>query len=571
MVKLPLRNIIELEELTRLQSDPLSPLYRHFLSVAQFRARYAPLPSTVARAVAALQARAIAVTGSDSQIVYAVAPAATVERAFGVRLGYMRSPHARVRIAAVQPPALAGDLSALHADVLGLAAAPRPQSGLTRALPAGDSRRSPIGPYWFDDLKQAYAYPSYRQLDGRGTTIATVSYSDFSDADAAAYFAHELLGGPRGLGPEPIIAHRRLGGEPFDPNNGDSQEADVDVQQAAGSAPGARVIGVSVPSAGEGFLYGYSALVERNDVDIISTSYSGCELFYTPAYNGGIDQTHILRAYHELFLQGNAQGITFVFSSGDNAGLPCPQPGYVLKPDQGKIYRDLPGTSYWSSDPNVTSVGGTNLTTTHVEGHTTSLYRRESAIHDTLLAPVDQFGFGNYISNALWGSGGGASVVFAKPWYQQLVDNGSPMRTDPDIAMQMGGCPYYDDGHGKNVPILCGKDDSQSVDVIDGTLLGFIGTSLAAPEFAGTLAVLEQAQGGARMGNANGYIYRLAQTAAAVSAIHQGMPASNGIVQIARGQRGYNPVYGVGTPIVNAFIGVPFAALAGNPQTSTNP
>ena len=60
----------------------------------------------------------------------------------------------------------------------------------------------------------------------------------------------------------------------------------------------------------------YTDVDEDNLVDVANSSFGGCELFYTAPYNGGVDMTGILKVYHALFQQGNAQGITFVASSG---------------------------------------------------------------------------------------------------------------------------------------------------------------------------------------------------------------------------------------------------------------
>jgi len=573
LVKLPLRNAAELEELTRLQSDPQSLVYRKFLTVAQFRARYAPLPATMQQAILALRASGLQVTKAESQLLHVSAPAANIERAFGVHLGIARDTKGTLEVVADVAPTVSKGLAALNATVVGLnyQIAPRPLSRRVSAI--GQNREAPNGTYWFDDLKQAYSYPTYAPFNGMGVTIATVGESDFSDSDAALYFNHELLGGPKSLAPAPTLARLLLGGAPFDPNTGISDEANVDVQQSGGSAPGATIVGVDVPSVPEGFLVGYAAIDELNFADIVSTSYGSCELTYLPAYNNGIDQTYILRAYHDLFLQGNSQGITFLFASGDEAGIACPQPGYFLLPNTGKIYKDLPGTSIWSDDPNVTSVGGTNLVTSYIKGKLTSTYVRENAYADRSLGPIDQFGFGNNISNALWGSGGGPSVIFKKPWYQDLVGVGSDMRTDPDVSMQMGGCPGYVNSEGEPIREECGKDDSSGLAFIGGQAFAFIGTSLSTPEFAGLLAVLEQAQGNVRFGNVNGYIYRLAHTNTMFGrpVFHQGIPGTNGVVQVAPGQLGYNQIVGVGTPISNNFLLLPYAPLAGDPQTPSNP
>lgn len=572
MVHLPLRNRAQLEKMVNLQSDPKSPLYRHWLTPAQFRANFGPSPAAISAATAALKAQGLTITRVDSQMIHVRGTASAVQRAFNVHLGNVRGREGELRLAAREAPTVPAALAAQNATVVGLAytVPPKPDSV---AVPL--NRYGSTGPYWFDDLKQAYDYPAYPTLDGSGVTIATVGYSDFSSEDARLYFNHELLGLAKSdLAPAPVPKHLAFpGSEKFNAESGTSEEADLDVQQAAGSAPGATVVGIAAPTYGEGFLFAYSFIIDENFADIVSTSYGECELFYTPAYNFGSDYTPILLAYHDLFLQGNSQGITFLFSSGDDSGRTCPEPGYINNPGAGKVYKDVPGTSIWSDDPDVTSVGGTNLQTTpNPNPNATPLpvsaskYVSENANADVVVGTYDPYGTGNFIDNGLWGSGGGASAIFPAPSYQAGSNTGSMMRVSPDVAMHMGGCPYY----GKSVTVKCNKNDSADVAVVGGEYVGLIGTSASSPEFAGVLAVAEQATGGLRFGNANVLIYELAAAQSTYNAFHQGEPGWNGVVTTGMAP-GYNPIIGNGTPDVRNFIGLPFAVPAGNPQTPTNP
>jgi subtilase family serine protease len=79
----------------------------------------------------------------------------------------------------------------------------------------------------------------------------------------------------------------------------------------------------SEPFAGAIFA-GYVDADEDNAVNVLSSSFGGCELFYFPAWNHGVDCRGILTALHELLMQGNSQGITFLASSGDSAGKSVP-------------------------------------------------------------------------------------------------------------------------------------------------------------------------------------------------------------------------------------------------------
>jgi len=60
----------------------------------------------------------------------------------------------------------------------------------------------------------------------------------------------------------------------------------------------------------------------------------------------------LLKTFHALFEQGNAQGITFVASSGDNGALECESAAFVNNPTNGTNF--VLGVSSPANDPNVT-------------------------------------------------------------------------------------------------------------------------------------------------------------------------------------------------------------------------
>src|SRR5581483_6236595 len=96
-----------------------------------------------------------------------------------------------------------------------------------------------------------------------------------------------------------------------------------------------------------------------NKADVVNSSFGLCELYYTKAYNGGQDFTSIVQLQHDIFRQGNAQGITFVSASGDSGAYGCVDP-------TGSFY--VKGVQNPADDPNDTAVGGTNLVTTFSQG-----------------------------------------------------------------------------------------------------------------------------------------------------------------------------------------------------------
>ena len=144
--------------------------------------------------------------------------------------------------------------------------------------------------------------------------------------DIAAMFDHEKFTAVTGKA-APTVDHRadRRRRRRFDPDG--SFEASLDVQQVLGGAPGAHVTLVDIPDLSDfniiGGLLSTSSSTEHSD-DIVNSSFGGCEAAVhcprTTAAPTTLDLLHTKR----IFPQGNAEGITFVASSGDEAGLACP-------------------------------------------------------------------------------------------------------------------------------------------------------------------------------------------------------------------------------------------------------
>ncbi len=193
-----------------------------------------------------------------------------------------------------------------------------------------------------------------------------------------------------------------------------------------------------------------------------------------------------------------------------------------------------------------------------------SQYVSENALGDPEV-PYDPYSIGKVVSGGYWGAGGGVSAVFRKPPYQTLVVTGSRHRTVPDIGMHVGGCPF-----GISVQ-PCGPDRSDGIAAIGGGLYGLIGTSLAAPEFAGALALYVQVHG--RQGNFNNYLYAQAflQNNHGAKAYHRNQPGFDGACSNAYPPKGYNYLVGVGTPRIRTLLGFDYLPLAGDPQTPSNP
>ena len=192
-------------------------------------------------------------------------------------------------------------------------------------------------------------------------------------------------------------------------------------------------------------------------------------------------------------------GVTFVASSGDSGAAP--------------------GVSYPAVSPNVMGVGGTTLSLAN----------------------------GGYGSESGWsGSGGGISKYYSQPSYQKgVVTQSSTARTVPDVAMDAdpnSGVPVYDNyDNGASSPWL---------------QVG--GTSLAAPMWAGVIAIANQGRVLNGAGTLNGQADTLPKLYSLPSSnFHDVTTGNNGYAAKA----GYDLVTGLGSPIVNQLV----SSLAGVP------
>jgi kumamolisin len=390
---------------------------------------------------------------------------------------------------------------------------------------------------------------------GKGVTVGVLMEGAYNPSDMTAFFAHEKLAVPK------MSTVNINGGAAYDPDG--STETHLDMQQVGGMAPNAKVILYNLPDlSDDNIIDGLLTIINDNKADVVNMSFGGAELFYTPDYNGGDDYTGMLGIYDDIFKLGNALGITFVASSGDQGALSAPPPA-CFEPDATSACGAMQASVETpASSPHVTGVGGTNLTTTYSTTSLDSKYVSEQAYGDPLVA--DLF-WGTPATGNIWGSGGGTSIYYKKPLFQWLVDTGSnKYRTVPDVAGHMGGCPY-------GTVSECPACDSSVVVAIAGGLYAVIGTSASAPDFAGLLALKVERNNGIRLGNENTEIYALAALQNAgipVKFYHDNIPGYNGLYST---KKGYNRVLGNGTVIGINFLLAPWVPAAGTPQTPSNP
>jgi subtilase family serine protease len=394
-------------------------------------------------------------------------------------------------------------------------------------------------------IRQAYDLPALyaKGVTGKGTTIVIV------DSFGSPTIAHDLSAFDKTFGlPAPpslkIIAP--AGKLPrYNPSNSDmvgwAGETTLDVEYAHTVAPGASILLVETPVSETEGTQGFPQIVAAEQyvlkhykVDVISQSFSATEQTFPNAV--AVDD---LRA---AYVAADQDKVTVLTASGDSgaADVGLDQTTYYLHPV----------TSWPDSDPLVTGVGGTQLHFT-AAGKPTA----PSVWNDTYNKITNEFADGNSGPNPLAG-GGGLSIFFARPAYQNGVKNVvGTHRGVPDISMS-ASCNGSVDIYSSYAGAPAGWSPS-------------CGTSEATPLFAGIVALADQVAGHP-LGLINPALYQLAaKNAAGIVPVTSG----NNTVSFDQGgrehtvtgfaaRRGYSLAAGVGT--VNARYFVPeLAALAG--------
>lgn len=322
------------------------------------------------------------------------------------------------------------------------------------------------------DLKPLYA----RGLTGRGSTIVIVDAFGSPTAKADLDRFDSDFGLPS---PPSFKIIQPAGKVPaFDPTDPDmagwAEETSLDVQWSHSIAPGANLLLVETPVTETEGVQGFPQIVMAENFvvkhhlgDVISQSFGATEDTF-PSVNSllGLRSAYINAAKHHVTVLG---------SSGDDGSTDAQLNGTDLFTHQVN--------SWPSSDPLVTSVGGTQL---HLDanGNRTA---PDNVWNDTALLGSPA------------ASGGGVSDVFARPSYQngvrQVVQG---HRGTPDISMSAA----VDGG----VLVRIGFNGG------DGITPGYFifgGTSEASPEFAGVVAIADQFAHH-RLGLLNPRLYQLA-------------------------------------------------------------
>ncbi|MCM3877129.1 MAG: S53 family peptidase [Thermoanaerobaculia bacterium] len=510
------------------QHDPTSLDYRRWLSPAEFERRFGASGEDVAAAREWLTSHGLDVENvpaGRAALVFS-GRVADVEGALDTELHEVYA-EGRVRIANVRPPRLPADLARRVAGVLSLHSFPRRHPLAHRRPNATNADGHFLAPADFTAIYNVDPLAS-AGLRGAGRTIGIIGRTNVNVADTT--FFRSYFGLPVN---DPVVV---LNGPDPGISDEDEFESDLDLQWAGAVAPLARTSLITSASTFTTDGIDLSALyaVSHDLADVVSVSYGACE------QDVGEAETTF---YTNVWAQAAAQGTSVMVASGDSGVAGC-QGGFEATGTRA-------GVNGLGSSPYVTCVGGTQFLDT---GNPSTYW---NATND----PTTKKSVKGYIpeapwnesgtmpgGSALWGTGGGSSLVFSRPPWQNVTglpaDN---VRYVPDIALAAAIHTSY--------LVVQGHTSGTS------GLSGVGGTSASSPAFAGIVALLAQRAGG-RLGTMNPLLYSVgraqygvanasapAPLAAGSPAFHDILTGNNsvpGLTGYAAGP-GYDPTTGLGS------------------------
>jgi hypothetical protein len=383
-------------------------------------------------------------------------------------------------------------------------------------------------------------YKSGTTWDGTGVNIGIAGDSDVNTADVGNYRIAFLNQGTTSSNIPTVIV------DGDDPGfNGDEVEALLDNEVAGGLAPGASLYFYTSANSdlAAGLFNAIFRALDDNRVSILNISFGGCE-----ADQGTSGNLAIL----ETAEQAAAQGISVTVSTGDSGSAGCDNDNTETAAQYGLAVNGLASTPYniavGGTDYDVLATAFSSYASDTTSGAapywgTATKYIPEEPWNDSTSVNTS---IANNValndgSTLIVAGGGGSSAVYPKPAFQTSLTPNDNARDLPDVSFLAGNGLY------NATWVVCGDDlaDGQSTvlssyDCVETngsftdqtTFIGVGGTSAAAPAFAGMLALVSQAQGGARLGQADGVLYQLAQSKYS-SVFHDVTTGDNSVVCVA--------------------------------------
>jgi subtilase family serine protease len=325
-----------------------------------------------------------------------------------------------------------------------------------------------------------------------------------------------------------------------DPNmTGWAEEISLDVEWAHAIAPGARIVLVLAKSNQDAdILSALKYAVDNNLGDVISMSFGENESCVDP---------DILSGYHDVFAAATQKNITLFASSADQ--------GAALQTCDGNSW--VKAVSSPASDPLVTGVGGTELRAADFCLASLGCNPATHPLPGTWQSEIVwneglPFGdFGNVFGIGTLSTGGGFSVLFDEPPYQQGTIHGGKQRAVPDVAY--------------NGAVLHGVLTYLAIPGVPTGFYRFGGTSAGSPQWSAIAAIANQKAGG-RLGFLNSAIYQIGKVNKAYAAsFHDITNGTNSAVEFDSSNHpvtvigfdagiGWDATTGTGSPISSSLV-----------------
>ena len=328
-------------------------------------------------------------------------------------------------------------------------------------------------------------------IDGTGQRLVILGRSDMNQSYVDAF--RRMFG----LAPSQIEMHL-IGPDPGVTNA--AGEAALDLEWSGAIARNATIVYVY----SNNFFDAAQAAVDQNLAPVMSLSFGTCE-------------PEGIAGNRAIAQQANAQGITWLASSGDSGPAGC-DPHGIFGSSQGGTASSGLAVSIPASFPEVTAMGGTEFN----EGSGQYWSSSNSANGGSAISYIPEMVWNDTAAGGgLLASGGGASIYFSKPAWQTgpgVPDDNT--RDIPDVSFNASG----------------DHDGYMVVNANGQRVTG--GTSASSPSFAGVIALLNQyvvthgLQTQPGLGNINPDLYRLAQT---TTNIFHDITQGNNIVPCAQG------------------------------------
>ena len=532
LLNLPNESAVEAE--VQALSTPGNPLFRHFLTPAQFRSTYSPSAASVAVVEAWVRHAGLKVASVAPSRLY-VEVTGTMGRAeslVGTTL-HTYAYHGQDLAEPVSnynvPTTLSGDVAGIvNLDDASLMQKPATDTGSastagpTKSSPDGTLPGPPAGVHYgvqpcsayygekiANDKPTAYgqawpyticgynadqyekAFGLYNGIqsgtNGSGVTVAiTDAYASptmLSDADQWSTQNDLPTFGPGQYTQVPVKADKYSKEKLCGPQGWYGEET-LDVESVHAMAPGANIVYVGAKNCAGGLDTAWASTIDNHLASVVTDSWND---------NTEVVPAGLVDFYQEYLLEAATTGMTVMFSSGDYGDeVASTGTKQVSVPD---------------SDPYATAVGGTSTEIGQsgnivFQAGWSSFYSTISK-SGTSWTPKPPGVFSS-------GAGGGTSILFGQPFYQVGVvpakiskDNGkTPMRAVPDVAMPAD----------PNTGLEIGETQTFS----DGTYYATYrlgGTSLSSPLFAGVVADAVQNNGSA-IGFINPLLYKDIDTSA---------------------------------------------------------